>query len=283
MKVFRESWPEWKDNAGVRPVQIGPVTVGAGPPTVIAGPCAVESEQQTLEIAKAVRDAGGDMLRGGAFKPRTDPYSFQGLGEKGLEILAKAREVTGLPVVTEVMDTRRVEMVCKYADVLQVGSRNMHNFALLIEVGKAGKPVLLKRGWSATIGEWLMAAEYIAAQDGNLDIMMCERGIRTYARDDYTRNILDLNVVPALRKRTFLPIIVDPSHATGHADYVPPLSLAGIAAGSNGLIIEVIAEKTRRKTVQCDAEQGIRPDVLRKLIADCRQHFGQRSTDAAPV
>lgn len=283
MKVLRESWPEWKDNTGVRPIRIGQVSVGAGPPIIIAGPCAVESFDQTLEIAEAVRDAGGDMLRGGAFKPRMSPYTFQGLGEKGLEILAKVRDRTGLPIVTEVMDTRYVETVAQYADVLQVGSRNMQNPPLLIEVGKAGKPVLLKRGWAATVEEWLHAAEYVAAQEGNLDIMLCERGIRTFARDEYSRNILDLNVVPALHKRTFLPVIVDPSHGTGDADFVPPLGLAGLAAGADGLIIEVIAEGTERGDVKCDAYQGIRPSVLRKLIADCRQHFGQRKTDAAPV
>ena len=276
MKVCRDSWPEWKGNRGIRSVQVGALEVGAGPAVIIAGPCAVESLEQTLEIAEACVDSGADMLRGGAFKPRTDPYSFQGLAEKGLEILAEARDRTGLPIVTEVMDTRKVEVVAQYADVLQIGSRNMQNFPLLIEAGKTGKPILLKRGWSATIKEWLGAAEYIAAQ-GNLDIMLCERGIRTFAVSEYSRNTLDLNVIPALRKRTFLPIIVDPSHATGDKDFVAPAGLAGLAMGGDGLIIEVIGAHTDRAAVKCDGAQGIRPDVLRKMIATGRLLFGTQA------
>ena len=282
MKVYRESWPEWKDNDGIRSVRIGSLEVGTGPPVVIAGPCAVESLEQTLEIAEAVRDAGADMLRGGAFKPRSDPGSFQGLKEKGLEILAEVRERTGLPIVTEVMDTRKVEVVAKYADVLQIGSRNMQNYPLLIEAGKSGKPILLKRGWSANMKEWLGAAEYIAAE-GNLDIILCERGIRTFSQGEYGRNTLDLNVVPALRQRTFLPVILDPSHATGHASMVPPLSLAALAAGGHGLLIEVIGEKTERGKIKCDGVQGIRPEVLRKLIGDCRQLTGVLEAGTASV
>jgi len=269
LQIFRAGRPEWRDATKTRPVRVGPVTFGAGRPVVIAGPCAVEGLAQTLEIAQAVRDAGGEMLRGGAFKPRTSPYSFQGLGERGLEILAEVRDQTGLPVVTEVMDTRRVELVASYADMLQVGSRNMQNFPLLIEVGQAHKPVLLKRGWSATLEEWLYAAEYIAAQ-GNLDVVLCERGIRAFPLNDYSRNILDLNVLPALREETFLPVIVDPSHATGRADRVPAAARAALAAGADGLMIEVIGEHTVRADVSCDGEQGIVPSVLRELLAYAR-------------
>ncbi len=269
LKVYRETWPEWKDNSEIQPVRVGPVTVGGKRPTFIAGPCAVESREQTLEIAEAVREAGADMLRGGAYKPRSNPYSFQGLGEKGLEILAEARDRTGLPVVTEVMDPRLVDLVAGYADVLQVGSRSMQNFPLLIEVGKSLKPVLLKRDWSATLEEWLGSAEYIAAQ-GNLDIILCERGIRTFTMGEYNRNTLDLNVLPVLRQRTFLPVIADPSHATGDASLVPPAGRAALAAGAHGLIIEVIGTHSDRLQARCDSAQGIRPPVLRELIEGCR-------------
>jgi 3-deoxy-7-phosphoheptulonate synthase len=272
MKVLRRARAgraEGDEATEVRPVKVGPVVVGGGRPVFVGGPCAVESREQTLEIARAVREAGGDMLRGGAYKPRTNPYSFQGLGERGLEILAEARERTGLPVVTEVMDPRLVELVGRYVDVLQVGSRNMQNFPLLVEVGRSGKPVLLKRGWSATLEEWLGAAEYMAAE-GNLDIILCERGIRTFAMQDYCRNTLDLTVVPVLRRRTFLPVFVDPSHATGHAELVPAASRAALAAGADGLIIEVIGVETDRSGIRCDARQGIRPEVFRDVIAGSR-------------
>jgi 3-deoxy-7-phosphoheptulonate synthase len=209
------------------------------------------------------------MLRGGAFKPRMSPYSFQGLGREGLEILAEARERTGLPVVTEVMDPRLVELVGKYADMIQIGSRSMHSSPILIEVGKLGKPVLLKRGWSATLREWLYAAEYIACQ-GNLDIVMCERGIRTFSQGEYNRNTIDLNVVPALRTKTFLPIIVDPSHATGRADLVPPVAKAALAVGADGLIIEALGEEMDREEIRCDARQGIRPAELREIVDEVR-------------
>lgn len=264
--VERQGRPEWKHNRETRPVQVGSVSVGAGRPVVIAGPCAVESRAQTLEIAQQALDAGADMLRGGAFKPRTNPHSFQGLGERGLEILAEARERTGLPVVTEVMDPRLVELVSGYADVLQIGSRSMQNYPLLIEVGKTGKPVMLKRGFCATVEEWLGSAEYLAAQ-GNFEIILCERGIRTFTLDEYTRNTFDLNVIPALRERTYLPVIVDPSHATGDAHFVLPASLGAIAAGAAGLIIETIGETTERGEIQCDREQGIRPAELIHLIS----------------
>jgi 3-deoxy-7-phosphoheptulonate synthase len=232
---------------------------------VIAGPCAVESAAQTLAIARAVRDCGAHMLRGGAFKPRTSPYEFQGLGEEGLRILAAAREETGLPVVTEVLDVRKVDLVARYADMLQVGSRSMQSFPLLTEVGRSGKPVLLKRAMSATLFEWLCAAEYIA-KEGNTQIVLCERGIRSFADGEYARFSLDLNVVMAAREATFLPVIVDPSHATGHPEMVAPAARAGIACGAQGLIIEVIAEDTARETVRCDGQQAIRPRILRQLI-----------------
>ena len=267
--VERKGRSEWEDGRETRVVRVGSVGIGSERPVIIAGPCAVESRKQTLEIAKKARDAGADMLRGGAFKPRTNPYSFQGLGEKGLEILAEARELTGLPVVTEVMDPRLVGMVADYADMLQIGSRSMQNYPLLIEAGKSGKPVLLKRGFCATIEEWLGSAEYVAIQ-GNLDIVLCERGIRTFTLDEYTRNTLDLNVVPALAERTFLPVIVDPSHATGDAAFVLPASLAAIAVGAAGLIIETIGDATTRSTIKCDKEQGIRPAELSTLVARVR-------------
>jgi 3-deoxy-7-phosphoheptulonate synthase len=266
MKVLHAAPPGGGGQAEIRRVTIGSVVVGGDRPIFIGGPCTVESRDQTLEIARAVRDAGGDMLRGGAYKPRTNPYSFQGLREKGLEILAEARERTGLPVVTEVMDPRLVDLVAQYADVLQVGSRSMQNFPLLVEVGRSGRPVLLKRGFSATVNEWLGAAEYVAAE-GNLDIILCERGIRTFAMSDYSRNTLDLTVIPALRRQTFLPVIVDPSHATGDATLVPAASRAALAAGADGLIVEVIAAGSDRAHIRCDGRQGIRPDVFRELTA----------------
>ena len=265
LKVGHESREQTNGHGPTRPIRIGQATIGAGDPFIIAGPCAVESRQQTIEIAKHARDAGADMLRGGAYKPRTSPYSYQGLGEEGLEILAEAREITGLPFVTEVMDPRLMELVGRYADVIQIGSRNMHNYPLLIEASQQDKPVLLKRGWSATLEEWIYAAEYVAA-NGNLDIIMCERGIRTFSQGEYNRNTIDLNVVPALRARTFLPIIVDPSHATGDAMLVPPLSKAALAVGADGLIIEILAPETDRRRVLCDGDQSIRPDELRDIV-----------------
>ncbi|MFA5852137.1 MAG: 3-deoxy-7-phosphoheptulonate synthase [Spirochaetales bacterium] len=203
---------------------------------VIAGPCSVETEAQTIETAIAVKKAGAQMLRGGAFKPRTSPYAFQGLGLKGLKILDKAKKETGLPIVTEVVDTRDVSWVGEYADVLQIGARNMQNFSLLREVGKSGKPILLKRGMYSTLEEWLNCAEYILAE-GNPNVILCERGIRTF--ETYTRNTLDLSMVPAVHKETHLPILVDPSHGTGILSMIEPMSLAALIAGANGLEIEV--------------------------------------------
>lgn len=265
MKVSRESQPGMRGTTSKRLIRVGNVEIGGDRPVIIAGPCAVESRDQTLEIAKVVRDAGADMLRGGAYKPRTSPYSFQGLGEKGLEILAEAREVTGLPVVSEVMDPRLVEVVGAYVDVLQIGSRNMHSSPILIEAGKYGKPILLKRGWCATLMEWLYAAEYIADQ-GNLDIIMCERGIRSFSHGEYSRNTMDLSIVPVLQAQTFLPVIVDPSHAAGSAELVAPLSRSALSVGADGLLVEVIGYKTDRSKILSDGDQAIRPAALWEIV-----------------
>ncbi|RMH03324.1 MAG: 3-deoxy-7-phosphoheptulonate synthase [Planctomycetota bacterium] len=250
-------------------IQVGEVTIGGSAPVVIAGPCAVENRAQTLGIARAVRAAGAQMLRGGAYKPRTSPHDFQGLGQAGLEILAEARAETGLPVVTEVMDPRLVERVARYADCLQIGARNMQNFPLLREVGRSGMPVLLKRHWGATLEEWLGAAEYIAAE-GNLQIILCERGIRTFTQGGYNRFTLDLNVISAVQRETFLPVIVDPSHATGRAEMVPAAALAGIAAGAQGLIIEVMGEDADPERALCDGFQAITPAALREIVRRIR-------------
>ncbi|HMQ32304.1 MAG TPA: 3-deoxy-7-phosphoheptulonate synthase [Chloroflexaceae bacterium] len=219
--------------------------VGGGNAVVIAGPCSVESEEQIIATARAVREAGATMLRGGAFKPRSSPYTFRGMGEQGLRLLAQAREETGLPIVTEVMTPNDVDLVAEYADVLQIGARNMQNYQLLEEAGRTGKPVLLKRGLSATIEEWLLSAEYVAAQ-GNPNVILCERGIRTF--ETATRNTMDLNAVALAKRRTHLPVIVDPSHGTGKWYLVPPLALAGLAAGADGIIIEVHPDPDRAKS-----------------------------------
>jgi 3-deoxy-7-phosphoheptulonate synthase len=248
-----------------RLVQVRGVHFGDSRPVVIAGPCAVESREQTLEIARAVKAAGADMLRGGAFKPRTSPHDFPGLGLEGLKILREAGCETGLPVVTEVMDTRWVEKVAEYADMLQIGSRNMQNYPLLTEVGRSGKPVLLKRGMAASLYEWLGAAEYIA-QEGNLDIVLCERGIKAYPSGEYSRYVLDLNVIPAVQAQTFLPVIVDPSHSTGIDAMVEPASRAAIEFGSQGLIIEVASGRPDAARPRCDAAQAIHPDVLARIV-----------------
>jgi len=232
---------------------------------LIAGPCSVESEKQTILTALAVKEAGANMLRGGAFKPRTSPYSFQGLGIKGLKILAKAREETGLPVVTEVIDTRDAGWVSEFADVVQIGARNMQNFSLLKEVGKIGKPVLLKRGMNSTMAEWLDCAEYILAE-GNPNVILCERGIRTF--ETYTRNTLDLSIVPSVKEVSHLPVIVDPSHATGRQSLIEPMSLAAVAAGADGLMIEVHYNPAEALS---DKEQTLTPEMFsrtaRKILA----------------
>jgi 3-deoxy-7-phosphoheptulonate synthase len=243
--VSREHYTE-RSVVEVRGVPIGPDTV-----TLIAGPCAVETPDQTLAAARMAQAAGARLLRGGAFKPRSSPYAFQGLGERGLRILADVREETGLPIVTEVVSTVDVEMVAEYADMLQVGTRNMQNFPLLQAVGESGKPVMLKRGMSATIEEWLMAAEYIA-QRGNLDIVLCERGIRTF--ETATRNTLDISAVPVVQALSHLPVIVDPSHSGGRRDLVLPLTRAAIVAGADGVIIDV---HPHPETALCDGPQAL--------------------------
>ncbi len=226
-------------------VDVRGVKVGGGSCVVIAGPCSVESEEQIMASARAVRELGATMLRGGAFKPRSSPYTFRGLGELGLKLLAQAREETGLPIVTEVMTPTDVDLVARYADVLQIGARNMQNYQLLEEVGRTGMPVLIKRGLSATIEEWLLSAEYVIAQ-GNPNVILCERGIRTF--ETATRNTMDLNAVAVAKKRTHLPVIADPSHGTGKWYLVPPLALASIAAGADGIIIEVHPDPDRAKS-----------------------------------
>jgi len=241
----------------VRGVEIG------GPGVVLmAGPCAVESEEQLLATARAVKAGGAHVLRGGAFKPRTSPYSFQGLKEEGLRLLALAREETGLPIVTEVIDVRHLDLVASYADILQIGSRNMQNYTLLDEAGRSGLPVLLKRGMSATIEEYLDAAEYVMLA-GNARVILCERGIRTF--EPSTRNTLDLNAVPMLHRHTHLPVIVDPSHGTGHAWMVPALACAAVAAGADGLLVEVHTDPAHARS---DGEQSITPDVFARLARD---------------
>ncbi|MCD6336077.1 MAG: 3-deoxy-7-phosphoheptulonate synthase [Candidatus Latescibacteria bacterium] len=265
--ISRTADAAYRESDATRIVRVGDVAVGGAGSVIIAGPCAVESREQTLEIALAVKAVGADMLRGGAYKPRTSPYDFQGLGEEGLKILSEAKAQTGLPIVTEVIDTRLVASVAAYADVLQIGSRNMQNFPLLTEVGRTGKPVLLKRGITATLTEWLCAAEYIA-KEGNLDIILCERGVRTAMSGRYDRFTLDLNVIGAVKEQTFLPIIVDPSHSSGARNRVPDAAKAGIVCGAHGLMIEVIGERTDPCTIRCDGAQGIRPSTLRRILSD---------------
>jgi 3-deoxy-7-phosphoheptulonate synthase len=241
----------------------GRVAVGGRSIAIIAGPCSVEGRDMLLDAARAVRDAGAVMLRGGAYKPRTSPYAFRGLGDDALDILVEAREATGLPVVTEILDPRQLERMEATADVLQIGARSMQNFALLAEVGGSRKPVLLKRGLSATIEELLLAAEYILAA-GNPNVILCERGIRTF--ETATRNTLDVAAVPVLKARTHLPVIVDPSHAGGHAELVEPLALAAVAAGADGLIVEV---HPRPAEALSDGEQSLTPEHFARLVERC--------------
>jgi 3-deoxy-7-phosphoheptulonate synthase len=244
--------------------EVGGVRIGGPDIVVMAGPCSVESEEQLLATADAVKRAGAKMLRGGAFKPRTSPYSFRGLQEEGLKILAEARRRTGLPVVTEAMDTRHLETVCAHADMIQIGSRNMQNYTLLEEVGKLRMPVLLKRGFSATIEEFLLAAEYIAS-GGNSRIVLCERGIRTF--ETSTRNTLDLSAVPLLKRWTHLPVIVDPSHGTGLWWLVPPMTRAAVAVGADGLLIEV---HVKPQEALSDGEQSLLPETFERMMNDIR-------------
>ncbi len=246
-------------------LKVNDIEIGNGRLVVMAGPCSVESEEGLMETAKAVSEGGASILRGGAFKPRTSPYSFQGLGEKGLILLAKARQEFGLSVVTEVINPQDVDLVARYADILQIGARNAQNFSLLKEVGRVRKPVLLKRGMMTSIEEFLMSAEYILSE-GNSDVILCERGIRTF--ETATRNTLDISAVPVLKEKTHLPVIVDPSHAAGNWKYVPPLSMAAVAAGADGLLIEVHPSP---ETAVSDGAQSLKPDRFLKLMADLCQ------------
>ncbi len=232
--------------------------------TVIAGPCSVESERQTIETAIKVKEAGADMLRGGAFKPRTSPYAFQGLGLEGLKILEKAKRETGLPIVTEAVDPRDVSWVSEFADVIQIGARNMQNFSLLKEVGRIDKPVLLKRGMYSTLAEWLNCAEYILAE-GNPNVMLCERGIRTF--ETYTRNTLDLSMVPAIKSETHLPVFVDPSHGTGRKHLIESMIMAAISAGTDGLIVEV---HINPEQAMSDARQQFTPEEFSAIMEKAR-------------
>jgi 3-deoxy-7-phosphoheptulonate synthase len=246
-------------------VPLNGMKVGGTKVAVIAGPCSVESREQILETAFAVKEAGAVALRGGAFKPRTSPYSFQGLGERGLELLAEAREATGLPVVTEAMSPEQVGLVTRYADVIQIGARNMQNYALLNAAGEAGRTVLLKRGMMSTIEELLMSAEYIMAQ-GNGRIILCERGIRTFEK--YTRNTTDINAIPVLKEMTHLPVILDPSHGTGKWEYVTAVARAGVAAGADGLIVEVHCQP---ENALSDGAQSLKPEKFAQLVVECRR------------
>jgi len=240
-------------------IPVGHVKIGEGF-VVIAGPCSVETEEQIITTAQKVKAAGADMIRGGAFKPRTSPYSFQGLGIKGLKILEKAGKETNLPIVTEVLDPRDVSWVCEYADVLQIGTRNMQNFSLLKEVGKVDKPVLLKRGMYSTLQEWLNCAEYVLAE-GNPNVILCERGIRTF--ETYTRNTLDLSIVPSVKEVSHLPIFVDPSHGTGKLSIIEPMSLAAMAAGADGIIVEVHNNPSEALS---DKDQAMPPEMFAGLM-----------------
>lgn len=258
LQPYKLASRETKDGDTV--IKVGDVEIGGSKCIVIAGPCAVESEEQLMATATAVKEAGASMLRGGAFKPRTSPYSFQGMGEEGLKILARAREETGLPVVTEVMDASDVKLIESYADVLQVGARNVQNFALLKAVGLAKKPILLKRGMMTTLDELLMSAEYVMAS-GNDNVMLCERGIRTF--ETSMRNTLDISAVPVLKEKTHLPVIVDPSHAIGQWRFVLPLAKAAVAVGADGLMIEVHPDP---RNALSDGPQSLKPEKFHKLM-----------------
>jgi 3-deoxy-7-phosphoheptulonate synthase len=260
LQPFKLASREFKPTKTV--VRVRDVEIGGDALPVVAGPCSVESEDQILETAKVVKEAGASILRGGAFKPRTSPYAFQGLGEEGLRLLAAAREETGLAIVTEVLKPEDVDLVAETADMIQIGARNMQNFALLKRVGEAKKPVLLKRGMSSTIQEFLMAAEYILSE-GNYDVVLCERGIRTF--ETATRFTLDLNAVPVIKKLSHLPIIVDPSHGTGHWEYVTAMAKAGIACGADGLMIEV---HMRPEIAFSDGIQSLKPTLFRELMRE---------------
>lgn len=258
-------------------IKVGNSSIGGGDLAIIAGPCAVENAEQVFSVAKAVAKSGVKFFRGGAFKPRTSPYAFQGMGEDGLKILSDVRDQYGLNIVTEAMDERGIDLVEKYGDCIQIGARNMQNFSLLKYAGQAKKPVLLKRGLSATLDEFLLAAEYIMAE-GNYDVILCERGIRTFA--DHARNTMDLSIVPAIQRITHLPVIVDPSHGTGHNYMVNPMARAGVAVGADGLIIEV---HSRPEEALCDGAQALTPlqyldlveqvTKIHEVVAECENAF----------
>jgi 3-deoxy-7-phosphoheptulonate synthase len=255
-----------EENSIIRiPTALGDVEIGGPAVAIIAGPCAVETREQVFAVAECVKAAGARLFRGGAYKPRTSPYSFQGLGEPGLKLLAEVRKRFGLGIVTEAIDNESLEQVEEYADVIQIGARNMQNFSLLKRAGRSQKPVLLKRGMSATLDEFLMAAEYILAE-GNYNVILCERGVRTFA--DHTRNTLDLSVIPAVQRRSHLPILVDPSHGTGRRNKVLPLARAAIAAGADGLIVEVHCDPDRALS---DGMQSIVPEEFDQLMRETRQ------------
>ena len=262
-KAYKLASRETKEENSI--IKVGDVKFGDGNVVMIAGPCAVENREQAVRIAEIVQKRGAQMLRGGAYKPRTSPYSFQGLGEAGLEILAEAREKTGLPVVTEVLDPMNAPLVAQYADMLQIGTRNMQNFTLLREVGKLGKPVLMKRGLSATLDETLMSAEYLMTHGSN-DVVICERGVRTFA--SHARNTLDISVIPALKQVSHLPIIVDPSHSSGHRYSVIPHALAGLGAGADGLIVDV---HDRPEEALCDGPQALLPEDFENLMKTSKE------------
>jgi 3-deoxy-7-phosphoheptulonate synthase len=269
LSILRRCWPDYAESSTTHRVTVNGVEIGGPQRVVMAGPCAVESFDQTLAVAREVAAAGGRLLRGGAYKPRTSPYEFQGLRVEGLEILSEVRRQTGLGIVTEVMDPRLVETVASYADMLQIGARSMQHFPLLTEVGRSGMPVLLKRNWSATLEEWLCAAEYVA-MEGNRNIVLCERGIRASCHRDYSRHVLDLSIIEPLRRATPLPVVVDPSHATGDWTLVAGMSRAAMAAGAHALLVEVVEAGVDRCQLKCDAKQGVPPDVLVEIVAAAR-------------
>lgn len=258
LKPFKLVSREFRSESTV--IRVNGLKIGSKKVHVIAGPCAVENKEMIVEIAKFVKKAGATILRGGAFKPRTSPYSFQGLGVEGLKYLHEAKKVTGMPVITEVMDPRDIEDVCEYADIIQIGARNMQNFRLLKEVGLTKMPVMLKRGLSATIQEWLMSAEYIVSQ-GNNNVILCERGIRTF--ETATRNTLDLSAIPVVKQLSHLPIFVDPSHGVGRWDLIEPMAMAAIAAGADGVMVEV---HNQPEKALCDGPQALKPDRFLELM-----------------
>jgi len=260
LQPFKLASREFKSTPSI--VKVGEAEFGGDRLPIIAGPCSVESEEMVMQLAVLAKEAGASVLRGGAFKPRTSPYAFQGMGKEGLRLLAQAREATGLAIVTEVLKPEDVDLIAEYADMLQIGARNMQNFALLKRAGEVGKPVLLKRGMASTIQEFLMAAEYILSE-GNYQVVLCERGIRTF--ETATRFTLDLNAVPVLKKHTHLPVIVDPSHGTGHWEYVSPMAKAGIACGADGLMIEV---HMRPEIAVSDGVQSLKPEIFRQLMKE---------------